>query len=88
MKKNQIEKLGANFTRQAEIERQEQRESREYRKKFNELRRIAQKYDAFISYQGNYFCVTLRNLEQIYLYDPDLTILLNDLNIKIQLTIW
>jgi len=88
MKKISIENLTSKLTRQASIDRQVQKESREYKRKFNQVRRIAQKYDAFISFSGNYFCVSLRNLEQIYIYDPDLTILLDDLNIKVQLTIW
>lgn len=82
----EIEALSRKLTRDQTISISETAEDRARRRKLNELRRRLLAYEARI-FGNNAVSITLAHYESALLYDPDLLILIQDLNFKIQFSI-
>ena len=82
----EIEALSRKLTRDKTISISETAEDRARRRKLNELRRRLLAYEARI-FGNNAVSITLAHYESALLYDPDLLILIQDLNFKIQFSI-
>jgi hypothetical protein len=81
-----IEELSRKLSRNKTISINETAEDRARRRKLNELRRRLIAYEARI-FGNNAVSISLANYESALLYDPDLLILITDLNFKIQFSI-
>lgn len=79
-----IEALTKKLSRIADIEKLDLAEAKDRAKKIKELKRRLLKYHANTSFNNEFVCITLANYDQVLKYDPDLTILISDLNMKIQ----
>ena len=89
MKRNsekEILEIVKKLEREKTISLIETAEDRARRRKINELRRRLIAYDARI-FGNNAVSITLSHYESALLYDPDLLILIQDLNFKIQFSI-
>jgi hypothetical protein len=81
-----MRELSEKLSREKTISISETAEDRARRRKINELRRRLIAYDARI-FGNNAVSITLSHYESALLYDPDLLILIQDLNFKIQFSI-
>lgn len=79
----EIEALNKKLTRIAEIERLDLIAARERKRKHNELKLRLLKYDARIL-KHEFVSISLKNYDSLIQFDPECTILISDLNYKIQ----
>lgn len=75
--------LNRKLTRIAEIEKLDAKAARERKRKHNELKRRLLKYDARIL-KHEFVSISLSNYDSLIKYDAECTILISDLNYKIQ----
>jgi len=87
-KKNTLNtsEIAAKLARNKQIYLQETAEERQRRRKLNELRRRLLVYGAKIR-NNDTVSITLANYANVLERDPDCSILISDLNMKIQFTI-
>lgn len=81
-----LEELSRKLSRDKLISINETAEDKARRRKLNELRRRLIAYQARI-FGNNAVSITLAHYESALLYDPDLILLIQDLNFKIQFSI-
>lgn len=79
-----IEDLRKKLSRIADIEKKDLAEAKERLKKIKELKRRLLKYEAHTSFNNEFVCITLANYDSVLKYDPEVSILINDLQMKIQ----
>lgn len=79
-----IEALRKKLSRIVDIEKQDLALAKERTKKIKELKRRLLKYQANTSFNNEFVCITLENYDNILKFDPEASILIADLGMKIQ----
>jgi len=83
---NEINLAHAEFTRHNHIEQLEQAETKETRRKKRQLERRLKPYNAYLI--KDYVLIRQHNYMSMRMYDPDTMLLIQDLNLFIQFSIF
>jgi hypothetical protein len=83
---NEINRAHLEFTRHNHIEQLEQAETKETRRKKRQLERRLKPYNAYLI--KDYVLIREHNYMSMRMYDPDTMLLIQDLNLFIQLSIF
>lgn len=84
--KSELDRIRENWERGRQLEKLQLEETKEMKRKRNALKRRLVPYNAYLI--DNYVLIREKNYLSMWQYDPDTMLLINDLNLFIQLSMF